>query len=127
MTQRALPESERPSSSASLSATPESTPAEGSITATWANNLVPTPTDWIGLYAEGGAGGSYLAWTYASCSRVPGAAKASGSCPLRLPRRLQPGRYELRLYAADQFIRLATRNSFTVASPASTIRSPPPG
>jgi hypothetical protein len=43
---------------------------------------------------------------------------------LRLPRRLQPGRYELRLYAADQFIRLATSNSFTVASPSSTIRRP---
>ena len=124
MTQEAMPSSEPASPSASLSATPESTPAEGSITATWANNLAPTPTDWIGLYAEGGAGGSYLAWTYASCSRMPATAKASGSCSLRIPRRLQPGRYELRLYAADQFIRLATSNSFMVTSQSSTIRRP---
>jgi hypothetical protein len=123
MTEEAMPWSAPPSSSASLSATPESTPAGGSITATWDNNLAPTPTDWIGLYAEGGAGGSYLAWTYASCSRTPGAATASGSCPFRLPWRLQPGRYELRLYAANQFIRLATSNSFTVASPSSPILS----
>jgi fibronectin type III domain protein len=124
MTQQETPSSAPPSSSASLSATPESTSGEGSITATWANNVAPTPTDWIGLYAEGGAGGSYLAWTYASCSQVPGAAKTSGSCSLRIPRRLQPGRYELRLYAADQFTRLATSNSFKVTSPSSTMRRP---
>jgi hypothetical protein len=123
ITEQAMSSSAPPSSSASLSATPASTPAGGSITATWDNNLAPTPTDWIGLYAEGGAGGSYLAWTYASCSRVAGAATASGSCPFRLPWRLQPGRYELRLYAANQFIRLATSNSFTVDSPSSTILS----
>jgi len=120
MTEQAVPSSAPPSLSASLSAMPESTPDGGSITASWDNNPAPTATDWIGLYAKGGAGGSYLAWTYASCSRVPGAAAPSGSCRFQIPRRLQPGRYELRLYAANQFIRLATSNSFTVTSSSST-------
>lgn len=108
-----------------LNVPPASVPARGSATATWEGIAAPTPTDWIGLYAEGTAGGAYLAWIYVSCSQSPGPAKASGSCILQIPPSAPPGRYEFRLYAANMFTRLATSGPFMVthrhrrAAPAS--------
>src|SRR5438445_1878738 len=97
-----------------LNVPPASVPAPGSATATWEGIAAPTPTDWIGLYAEGTAGGAYLAWIYVSCSQTPGPAKASGSCILQIPPIAPPGRYEFRLYAANMFTRLATSGPFMV-------------
>jgi len=108
-----------------LNVPPASVPARGSVTATWNGITAPTPTDWIGLYAEGTAGGAYLAWIYVSCSQMPGPAKASGSCILQIPPIAPPGRYEFRLYAANMFTRLTTSSPFIVthrhrrAAPAS--------
>jgi hypothetical protein len=102
--------------SAGLSAAPASVPRGGSITATWSGIAAPTSTDWIGLYAEGSAGGAYLAWVFASCSHVPAAPMASGSCTFQIPPSQTPGSYEFRLYAANQFTRLATSNLVTVTS-----------
>jgi hypothetical protein len=108
-----------------LNVPPASLPAPGSVTATWDGIAAATPTDWIGLYAEGTAGGAYLTWIYVSCSQTPGPAKASGSCILQIPPIAPPGRYEFRLYAANMFTRLATSSPFMVthrhrrAAPAS--------
>src|SRR2546428_7704724 len=68
------------SSSVTLSATPTSVPAGGSVTATWSGIAAPTPTDSIGLYAVGAAAGAYLAWMYGSCSHTPAVGHASCSC-----------------------------------------------
>jgi hypothetical protein len=97
-----------------LNVAPTSVPARESVTATWSGIAAPTPTDWVGLYAEGAAGGAYLAWIYVSCSQTPGPAHASGSCVIQIPPIARPGRYELRLYAANMFTRLATSSRFMV-------------
>jgi hypothetical protein len=55
-----------------------------------------------------------LTWMYVSCSLSAGAARASGSCTLTVPTGVVAGSYELRLFAANGFTRLATSNSFTV-------------
>src|SRR5207237_687341 len=75
--------------------------AGGSVTATWSGIAGPTGTDWIGLYAQGAANTSYLAWAYVSCSQAPGAAAAAGSCPFAIPGTLTAGTYELRLMASN--------------------------
>jgi PKD repeat protein len=97
-----------------LSATPSSVLAGGSVTATWSGIAAPKSTDWIGLYVRGTADGAYLAWIYVSCSKTPGSAKASGSCTFLIPGSVAAGTYELRLFAADGYTRLATSNAFSV-------------
>jgi hypothetical protein len=91
-----------------LSVSPGSVAPGGTVTATWNGIATPTPTDWIGLYAQGTANTAYLAWSYVSCSQTPGAARAAGTCPFVIPSGLAPGTYELRLLANNVFTRLAT-------------------
>ena len=100
------------SGGATLGVSPTSVAAGGTVTATWSGIPAPTSTDWIGLYVSGTSDQAYLAWIYVSCSQSPGAASAVGSCPFTLPSGLAPGRYELRLYANDAYVRLATSNPF---------------
>jgi hypothetical protein len=88
--------------------------AGGSVTAAWSGIAAPTTTDWIGLYSAGAGDGAYLAWLYVSCSQTPGASRASGSCTLQVPGGVAPGVYQLRLYAANGFTRLATSSVFSV-------------
>jgi hypothetical protein len=99
---------------ATLSVTPTSVAAGSSVTASWSGIASPTSTDWIGLYASGAADGSYLAWMYVSCSQTVGSAKASGSCAFKIPATVAAGTYQLRLFAANGYTRLATSNSFSV-------------
>jgi hypothetical protein len=103
-----------PPSGVTLSATPTSVRAGGSVTAAWSGIAAPTTTDWIGLYSAGAGDGAYLAWLYVSCSQTPGASRASGSCTLQVPGGVAPGVYQLRLYAANGFTRLATSSVFSV-------------
>lgn len=100
--------------STTLIASPASIPAGGTLTATWNGIPSPTSTDWIGLYEPGTPNTSYIDWIYVSCSKSPGDASASGSCPFPVPPSLAPGTYELRLLANDGFTGLATSNTFTV-------------
>jgi subtilisin family serine protease len=97
-----------------LTVAPSSVVAGGTVTATWNGIAVPTSTDWIGLYAVGAGDGAYLAWLYVSCTHTPGAAQAGGSCPLQIPGSVPPGAYELRLFAANGYTRLATSGTFNV-------------
>lgn len=97
-----------------LIATPSSVRAGSSVTATWGGIAAPTSTDWIGLYVRGTADGTYLNWIYVSCSKTAGTAKVSGSCALPIPATAAAGTYELRLFAADGYTRIATSNAFSV-------------
>ena len=106
-------------SSTKLSATPTTIQAGGIVTAEWRGVKSPTTTDWIGLYKPGAEAGAYEEWIYTStCSQSPGVtAKASGSCPFKVPASTTQGTYELRLYAFDQVsdeFLLAKSSSFSV-------------
>jgi hypothetical protein len=96
-----------------LTVSPTSIPPGGTITVSWSGIGTPTPTDWLGLYAPASADTATIDWVYVSCSKTPGSARPSGSCPFVVPA-LAAGIYEMRLFANDGFTRLATSNGFTV-------------
>jgi hypothetical protein len=91
----------------SLSASPTSVAAGGSLTATWGSVCAPTTSDWIGLYLPGAPDSSYLTYRYTTGT-------ASGSVPFTIPATLAAGTYELRLFTNNSTTRLAVSNSFTV-------------
>ncbi len=91
-----------------LTASPTTVSAGATITASWSGISAPTPKDWIGLYVPGTADTKFISWVYVSCSMTAGTARASGSCFYLLPATLVAGNYELRLFANDDFTRLAT-------------------
>lgn len=105
----------RVATATTLSVTPASVAPGGTVTASWSGIAAPSPTDWIGLFAQGAADTSYVTWMYVSCSQTPGAARAAGSCPFLIPAALAPGTYQLRLLANNGFTRLATSGTLTVA------------
>src|SRR5437773_86841 len=101
------------SSTTTLSVSPTNAFAGGSVTATWSGTAGPSGSNWLGLFNPGAPStGFYL---YSSA----GASGASGSVPFGLSTGLQPGTYELRLFAGGYAL-LATSNSFTV-SPLRTV------
>ena len=100
-----------------LSASPTTVAPGGTINATWSGIASPTATDWIGFYTPGAANTAFIDWIYVSCSKTPGAPRASGSCSFVVPTTVAPGTYELRLLANDGFTVLTTSNSFTVIAP----------
>src|SRR5437762_2779522 len=97
----------------SLNVTPTSIAAGGTLTASWGGISAPTATDWIGLFVPGASPSSYIEWIYVSCSKMPTAPVAAGSCPFVLPN-VAPGTYELRLLANNGFTVIAKSNTFTV-------------
>ena len=99
-----------------LTATASTIAPGGTQTATWNGVSNPMPRDWIGLYTPGSSDGSFLNWVYVSCTRSPGSALASGSCPFTIPGSVANGNYELRLFSNDGFTRLATSNQFFVGT-----------
>jgi hypothetical protein len=96
--------------SGSLSASPTSIAAGGSVTATWSGICAPAGADWIGLFAPGAPNTSYLAYRYTTGT-------ASGSVPFTIPATLAPGNYELRVFSNGGYTRLGTSNTFVVTSP----------
>lgn len=105
--------------SATVSATPASATAGGTLTAAWQRVASPTSTDWIGLYKPGAADTAFTTWVYTStCALSAATAKASGSCPLIAP--ATPGTYELRLFTNNGYTRLATSGPVTVTAPMLT-------
>lgn len=100
-----------------LSASPTTVAAGGSVTATWAGISAPTSLDWIGLYAPGTAENAYVAWRYTTGT-------SSGSVPFSIPATLAPGTYELRLYPNFSYTRLATSNPLTVTAPPTATPTP---
>lgn len=105
-------------SAATIAASPSSVNAGSAVTATWSGIGAPTATDWIGLYGDSAAGNSApLAWSYTN-------GNPSGSLPMAVPvSTAAAGTYELRLYANNTYIRLATSSPFTVTASAATISS----
>jgi len=93
----------------SLSASPTSIAAGGSLTAAWSGVCAPTTGDWIGLYRPGGPDSPSLAWLSTTGT-------ASGSVPFAIPATLAPGTYELRVFSNGGYTRLAVSNSFTVTA-----------
>src|SRR5262245_40256928 len=111
---------------AALTVSPISVGVGGTVTAAWSGIAAPTTTDWIGLYSAGASDGDWLGWIYVSCSQAPAAARAAGSCAFPIPGSVSPGAYELRLFAADGYTRLASGGTFTVtASSAVTLNATP--
>ena len=82
-----------PSGSATVTVTPASVPAGGSVTVGWSGISGPTGLDWFGLYTLGAPHGSMVDWRYVSCTQTPGGPLASGSCNLPLAPTLAAGRY----------------------------------
>jgi hypothetical protein len=109
-----------------LSVSPSTVPAGGSVTVTWSGITSPTTTDWIGLYTPGSANTAYLAWIYVSCSQAPSSPRASGSCAFTIPSSVTPGTYQLRLLANNGYTVLATSNSFTVTTAGPGLSASPP-
>ena len=71
---------------ASLSVTPSSMVAGGSVTATWSGISAPTATDWIGLYPTGASDHytSRISWQYTTGT-------ASGNVSFTIPATVAPG------------------------------------
>jgi uncharacterized protein YkwD len=68
---------------------------------TWSGLLAPGPRDWIGLYPANRPDHGSAAWLYVSCRTAPNEARPDGACDLDVPPSLEPGLYEVRLFADD--------------------------
>jgi hypothetical protein len=90
-----------------ISATPATATPGSTVTAAWSGIATSTARDWIGLYSAGAANTAYIDWMYVNCSQSASTARASGSCPFKVPATLPAGNYELRLLANDDYTRLA--------------------
>jgi large repetitive protein len=91
----------------SVSASPVTVPAGGTLTVTWAGIATPTATDWVTLVPLNAADASWVAWSYTTGA-------ASGSLGLAIPATVPTGTYELRLFAQNGWQRLALSNTVTV-------------
>ena len=92
---------------ATLSVTPPSVQPGGSVTAAWTNIFAPTATDWIGLYAPGAPDNAFISWRYTDGT-------AAGNVPFSIGASVTIGTYELRLFSANGYTRLATSAAFSV-------------
>jgi hypothetical protein len=74
------------------------------------------PTDWVGLYESGAADHGFQAWWYLNGLRqVPGTGLTDAALSLAMP--MSPGIYELRLFANNTFVKLATSLPIAVSAP----------
>jgi hypothetical protein len=101
-----------------LTASPSNVFTGGSVTATWSIVGTSSSTDWIGLYAVGADNFSFVKWVYTTGS-------ASGSLTIGIPADLAPGTYELRLFANNGYLLLATSNPITVIATSATLSASP--
>ena len=92
---------------ATLSVSPSSVAPGGSVTAAWTNIFAPTGTDWIGLYAPSAADTAFISWRYTTGT-------AAGNVPFSIGATVAPGTYQLRLFSANGYTRLATSANFSV-------------
>ena len=103
----------------SLTASPTSIGVGAALTATWSAIATPTSTDWVGLFVPGAPATASIAWIYVSCTQIPGASLATGSCPFTIPN-VPLGIYELRLFSNDSHTTLAISNTFAVTAAQAT-------
>ena len=92
---------------ATVSISPSNIAPGSTANAAWANILTPSATDWIGLYEPGAADNAFISWVYTSGA-------ASGSEPFAIAASVANGTYQLRLFAAGGYTRLATSANFSV-------------
>ena len=97
---------------ASVTATPATILAGGTITVTVANGPGHI-ADWVAVVAAGAPDSSYLDWKYLSGSTAPPPAGLT-SATVQLMAPTMPGTYEVRFWARGGFTRLATSSSLTV-------------
>jgi hypothetical protein len=97
-----------------LTVSPSVTPVGGEVTGNWSGIATPTSTDWIGLYAPGSADTAYIDRVYVSCFQIPNDPQSDGSCRFFVPPSVNPGDYELRLFANDGFTPRAISNPIKV-------------
>ena len=109
--------------SVSLSVSPTTVTAGSTVSASWSGISSPSSTDWIGLYTPGAPNSALIDWIYVSCSKTPGSARASSSCPFVLPSSLAPGTHELRLLANNGDTLLATSSALTAQTATMSILS----
>jgi Domain of unknown function (DUF1929) len=107
-----------PSGSATVTVTPPSVPAGGSVTVGWSGITGPAAMDWFGLYSLGAPNGSFVTWRYVNCTQTPTGPIPSGQCSLPLAATLAPGQYEIRLFRNDGFTLLGVSPAFTVTLPS---------
>lgn len=89
--------------------------AGSNISVSWSGIVNASPTNWIGLYLPGASSQAHNGnWMYVSCSKTPGATRASGNCSFALPGNLASGSYEVRLHASSSWTAIATSARFTV-------------
>jgi hypothetical protein len=91
----------------SLSASPMSVAAGGTLNVSWSAIATPTPKDWFVLVPVGAVDSNWLAWKYTDGT-------ATGSTSLPIPTTVPMGTYELRLLANDGWQRLAVSNLIRV-------------
>ncbi len=107
-----------------LTVTPSSVDAGGSVTVSWSGVTSPAAADWVGVFLQGAGNGSYVRWFYTStCGQSTGAAKAAGSCALAMP--TSPGTYELRLFRNNGSTVLVTSGPVVVGGSSQSPPSPP--
>jgi len=116
-------------SAATLTASPNSVSAGGTVTVSWSGVSSPTSADWIAWYLPSDPaqpGQPQFAWAYDdNCTQTAGSnALSSGSCTLPAP--AAAGTYQIRLYANNNDTNLlATSGNVTVSSPSATISVSP--
>jgi hypothetical protein len=96
---------------ATLSVSPSSVAPGASVSAGWTSIFAPTATDWIGLYLPNAADTAFISWRYTSGS-------AAGNVPFPIDASIAPGTYQLRLFSANGYTRLATSANFSVSGAA---------
>jgi hypothetical protein len=95
--------------------------AAGSVASVVVSDGPANTTDWIGLYAANAADTSYLVWYYLNGSTsAPPTGMTSAALNVLVP--VIPGSYEVRLFAANGYVRLATSGTITVEPSSATIR-----
>jgi hypothetical protein len=95
--------------------------ASGSLAQVAISGGPANTTDWIGLYAAGAADAASLTWYYLSGTTTPPpAGLAAAAVSVLLP--TTPGDYEVRLFAANGYTKLATGPVIHVLVSAATIR-----
>src|SRR5206468_3040286 len=100
----------------SLSASPASVAATGTVTATWAGIGAPSANDWIGMVPTGAPDAAYVTWAFTTGT-------IAGSRGIVVPPSVMPGTYELRLFANNSLNCLAVSGTITV--PAVTLNASP--
>lgn len=82
-----------------------------SLEVAWSGIDMPTPTDWIGIFAPGSTGLAYMDWVYTG-----GASNGTASLPLNNTGLVVGETYEVRLYANDGYTQLPQGGTFVLGS-----------